>query len=80
MFFCVDLAMAVHGIAAAQSATQPAGHWEGSIEVPGQALAIVVDLAPRDEKWVGTISIPAQNLKGFPLSDITVIGSAVGFA
>ena len=56
------LAMAVHGIAAAQSANQPAGHWEGAIQVPGQALAIEVDLAPRDEKWVGTIAIPAQNL------------------
>ena len=68
------------GIAAAQSTTGPAGHWEGSIEVPGQALAIVVDLAPKEgQPWVGAISIPAQNLKGFPLSDITVAGNAVGF-
>ena len=48
--------------------------------MPGQALAIVVDLAPKEgQPWVGAISIPAQNLKGFPLSDITVAGNAVGF-
>ena len=75
------LTTAGQGIAAAQSTTGPAGHWEGSVEVPGQALAIVVDLAPKEgQPWVGAISIPAQNLKGFPLSDITVAGNAVGFA
>ena len=26
------------GVAAAQPATGPAGHWEGAIEVPGQSL------------------------------------------
>jgi uncharacterized protein len=77
----LTLTMAVQGIAAAQSTTGPAGHWEGSIAVPGQPLAIVVDLAPKEgQPWVGTISIPAQNLKAFPLSDITVAGNAVGFA
>jgi hypothetical protein len=75
------LTLAAHGIAAAQPATGPAGHWEGSIEVPGQPLAIVVDLAPKEgQPWVGTITIPAQNLKAFPLSDITVTRSAVAFA
>ncbi|MBK5298167.1 MAG: hypothetical protein JJE40_13500 [Vicinamibacteria bacterium] len=74
------LALATHAAAIAQSATSPAGHWEGAIDVPGQALAIEVDLASKDGAWIGTITIPAQNLKGFPLSDITVAGTAVGFA
>ena len=74
------LMLALHGLAAAQSPPSPAGHWEGSIEVPGQALAVQVDLASKDGAWVGTIAIPAQSLKGFPLSDITVAGAAVGFA
>jgi uncharacterized protein len=77
----LTMTMAVQSIAAAQSTTGPAGHWEGSIAVPGQPLAIVVDLALKEgQPWVGTISIPAQNLKAFPLSDITVAGNAVGFA
>ena len=75
------LTLAAHGSAAAQAATGPAGHWEGAIQVPGQELAIQVDLANKDaDRWVGTIAIPAQNLKGFPLSDITVTGNAVAFA
>jgi hypothetical protein len=81
LVLALTLVMGAHaGIAAAQSATGPSGHWEGSIAVPGQELAIVVDLASKDGAWVGAISIPAQKLKGFPLSDITVAGSAVGFS
>jgi hypothetical protein len=67
-------------VAAAQSTTGPAGHWEGAIEVPGQSLEIQVDLASKEGAWMGTIAIPAQNLRGFPLSDITVAGTSVGFA
>lgn len=74
------LATVVPSLATAQSAANPGGHWEGAIEVPGQALGIQVDLASTDGAWNGTITIPAQNLKGFPLSDITVAGTAVGFA
>ena len=74
------LTTAGRGIVAAQSATGPSGHWEGAIEVPGQALGIELDLASKDGAWKGTISIPAQSLKGFPLSDLTVAGTAVGFA
>jgi len=74
------LTIAGPGIATAQSPTGPTGHWEGAIEVPGQALGIELDLASKDGAWKGTISIPAQSLKGFPLSDITVAGTAVGFA
>lgn len=74
------LTTAGRAIAAAQPATGPAGHWEGTIEVPGQALGIQVDLGSKDGAWMGTISIPAQNLKGFPLSEITVAAAAVGFA
>ncbi len=69
------------GPIAAQAPAGPAGHWEGTIQVPGQELAISVDLATNaDAKWEGAIAIPAQNVKALPLSDITVKGSAVGFA
>lgn len=64
-----------------QSATSAAGHWEGSISVPGHELNIVVDLAPGEkDAWKGTIAIPEQNLKGFPLSSINVANGAVKFA
>ncbi len=66
--------------APAQAPAGPTGHWEGAIQVPGQELQIAVDLADRGGKWEGAISIPTQGLKGFPLSGITVVGTAVNFA
>ncbi len=58
-----------------------AGHWEGSIETPGQALVVMVDLAETDGTWSGTIDIPAQGADGLPLSDVSVDadGGAVRF-
>jgi hypothetical protein len=64
----------------AQSTTGPAGHWEGAIQTPGQELKIEIDLAMAGDKWDGTINIPAQGLKAFPLSAITVQGETVSFA
>jgi hypothetical protein len=67
--------------APAQTTAGASGHWQGSIAVPNQDLAIEVDLAqnPKGE-WTGTIDIPPQHLKGFPLSDVAVKGNSVGFA
>jgi hypothetical protein len=61
--------------------TAAAGHWQGSIQAPDKDLAIEVDLAqnPKGE-WTGTIDIPPQHLKGFPLSDVVVKDNSVGFA
>ena len=67
-------------VLAAQTTAGPAGHWAGTLQIPGQELTIEVDLAGGPDKWEGTITIPAQKLKAFPLSDITVQGSAVSFA
>lgn len=67
-------------VAAAQPAAAPSGHWEGTIQVPGQELKIEVDLKNTADKWEGTISIPAQNLKAFPLSSISTRGDSVSFA
>ncbi len=56
-----------------------AGHWEGSIETPGQELVVMVDLAETDGAWTGTIDIPAQGANGLPLSDVSVDGETVRF-
>jgi hypothetical protein len=63
-----------------QSSSGAAGHWEGSISVPGHELKIVVDLAQGEKNaWKGAIAIPEQNLKAFPLSAIGVENGRVGF-
>ena len=68
------------GAAARQSSASAAGHWEGTIQAPGQALAIVVDLALQQSgTWMGAITIPGQGVKGFALSPLTVEGNAVTF-
>lgn len=65
--------------ALAQAPASPSGHWEGSIEIPGQALKIEIDLARKAAVWEGTISIPVQGLKAFPLSAIAVQSDRVSF-
>ncbi len=49
------------------------GHWEGQIEIPGQPIAVKIDLTNDDEGWTGTIDIPTQGANGLSLSDIHVV-------
>jgi hypothetical protein len=56
------------------------GHWTGVLDTPAQPLDVEVDLQPgTPPAWVGTISIPAQKLKAFPLSQVEVQGTSVSF-
>ena len=47
------------------------GHWNGSIETPGGALAMEVDLDNAASGWIGSVSIPAQGATGVPLDAIS---------
>ena len=64
---------------AAFAQTGPAGHWEGTVQVPNREIQITVDLA-QDAKgsWIGTFS---QNQSGpsVPLADIKVADKNVKF-
>jgi CubicO group peptidase (beta-lactamase class C family) len=76
----VIVALLVAGIAAADSTAGIAGRWEGAIEIPGAKLEGQIDLQSSDDGWTGMISIPAQNARDLPLTDITVDGTTVGFS
>jgi CubicO group peptidase (beta-lactamase class C family) len=65
--------------ALAAEAAGPAGHWDGTIDIPGTKLAIDVDLSQEGGAWKGDISIPLQNAKDLPLIHIKVEGTAVEF-
>ena len=66
---------------AAESAANPAGHWEGAITLPATALDIRVDLERAvDKSWQGTIDIPVQSLRSFKLNPVKVNGERVEFA
>jgi pimeloyl-ACP methyl ester carboxylesterase len=68
-------------VAAAESAANPAGHWEGTITLPATSLAVRVDLERGgDQSWQGTIDIPVQSLRGFKLNPIKVDGDYITFA
>ena len=47
------------------------GHWSGSIQTPGGALGMEVDLDKTSDGWIGSVAIPAQNVSGMPLEAIS---------
>ena len=50
----------VASISVSYAENRVAGHWEGHIEIPGQSLAVKVDLAVDDSDWSGTIKYMEQ--------------------
>ncbi len=57
----------------------PAGHWEGSIQVPDPGLAIRIDLWTDGGALQGAIEIPAQGLKEMALGDLRSEGGRLQF-
>jgi len=56
-----------------------AGHWEGSIDLLGTPLTVLVDLSHENGIWSGAIDIPTQGYQGLPLTAIRIAGSTVEF-
>lgn len=79
--FVAAMTMAT-AVVLAQPATAPvpSGHWEGTIDVPGNPLAVQIDLAKTGDTWEGTIAVPAQGLKGYPLGGLQLSAQKVAFA
>ena len=70
----------------AQAAGDPSGHWTGAIHVPpvngasSREVAIDIDLAMNARGALdGTFGQPGQNIKGLPLSTVTLAGQTVSF-
>ena len=77
----LTLLLIAAGVAPARAAEAagPAGHWDGTIDIPGTKLAIDVDLSREGGAWKGDISIPLQNAKDLPLTQIKIEGTTVEF-
>ncbi len=56
------------------------GRWEGTAHIPDDDLNVIVDLAQENGAWVGSIIIPGLDMKGAPLTDITVKAPDVSFS
>ena len=65
----------------AQAPVDPSGHWEGSVLIPGMDVIFELDLAKNGNgEVVGTLSIPAEYIKGLPLRAVVVSGRSVSFS
>jgi len=65
----------------AQAAEPAAARWDGTLQLPGREYRLVIDLARNAQgQWIGSAVLPNLGVKGAPLADISVTGSAVSFA
>ncbi len=63
-----------------RAAEIPAARWEGTAQIPGRDLQLVVDLAKDSTgAWIGSIIIPSLGLKGAPLTELVVKGAETSF-
>jgi hypothetical protein len=63
------------------AASDPAGRWEGTVDIPGQPLRLIVDLEPDARgQWQGSAILPDRGVKGAPLSELAVTGCDLHFA
>ena len=63
-----------------EAADTAAGRWEGSIQIPGSEFPLIIDLDQFTGKdWVGSIIIPGLDVKGAPLTDLSVGDSEISF-
>jgi len=56
-----------------------AGRWEGSAQIPGRELRLVIDLAEERGEWRGSITLPGTAVKGAALAELNVTNSDVSF-
>ncbi|MHB8055709.1 MAG: serine hydrolase [Candidatus Aminicenantales bacterium] len=63
----------------ASPAATLAGHWEGTLDIPGQKLEINLDFTAKNGGWTGDITIPVQQAIDVPLIEIALQGNQAGF-
>lgn len=65
----------------AHAAERLEGRWQGTVAVPGHALAVTLDLAPTAPgTWIGSIVCPELHAAGAPLAGIELKDGAAKFA
>jgi hypothetical protein len=64
----------------AQTGPGPAGHWEGTLQLPDRGIQLVLDLAKDDKgAWTGSFAQPEQSVSSVPLAGLKVDGKGVKF-
>jgi hypothetical protein len=63
-----------------EAAEPAAARWEGAVQIPGNPLRLVIDLAQDGQgQWAGSAIFPDLGIKGAPLIDISVHETEVSF-
>jgi hypothetical protein len=76
----VLLLVSLSSLLGAETAPDPSGHWDGSIQAPGREVTIEIDLAKNGKgELSGTFGNPSQNESGFPLANMTLEGRSIKF-
>jgi len=58
--------------AMAQTGGSLAGHWRGTVQIPGMPAVVVLDLDQAAGTWVGSLTAPDYGAKGVPLTAIAL--------
>src|SRR5436309_637707 len=63
-----------------RGAEWPAARWEGTVELPGRTISLIIDL-DRDStgQWIGSAIVPGFSVKGAGLKDIVIKDSELAF-
>ncbi len=77
-FFSLPFITLLLSSGALRGQTDIAGEWNGSIEIPGQALKVSLTLT-HDEEWSGSYSIPIQGILEQPLEDVEILLPGIKF-
>jgi hypothetical protein len=76
----VALLLASVSLVRAQSAVNLSGHWQGNIQVQSMDVPVGIDIATNAKGGLfGTLSQPAQKIRGLPLSSVAIDGRTVTF-
>ena len=57
----------------------PRGHWSGTIDTPNRQMKVEVYLDKPGKDWIGTLSVPEQNLPGITVDQIVVDAEKLSF-
>jgi hypothetical protein len=72
-FFSVPFAFA-------QTAIDPSGHWQGSVQLAGRDVAVEADFTRNGRgELSGTMNMPDEAIRGLPLRAVIIAGSSIRF-
>jgi hypothetical protein len=73
------IAIALAAAALSRAAEPLEARWDGTVQIPGNQLHVVIDLAKSGDQWTGSAIVPGYGVKGATLTGIVVEGAGISF-